>query len=70
MRPDGRLLVTGRSDGTINLWDTATAKALGQAAQEHRHQGTINCLAFRSDGLQFASAAADGFVRLWSINQE
>lgn len=65
LSPDGRRLAYGTEDGNIGLWDTLTAKLLGQTPPLTRHQGAIRDLHFRADGGQLASASDDGFVKLW-----
>lgn len=60
--PDGRLLATGSSDGTVRLRrlsDRRTVATLGVP-------GRVRSVAFSPDGRTLAATASDGPVRLWS----
>jgi WD40 repeat protein/tRNA A-37 threonylcarbamoyl transferase component Bud32 len=65
LSPDGRRLIT--ADGTgeeteIKAWDLATDQ---QVFACRGHKDGILDLAFRPDGQVFASASADGTIKLW-----
>jgi WD40 repeat protein/energy-coupling factor transporter ATP-binding protein EcfA2 len=68
----GRLLAAGSTDGTIELWDTASFtqtrplavladKSTGPTAHD------VFAVAFSADDRLLAAASADGTVRLWNI---
>ncbi len=59
----GAWWASGGADGRVILWDKTTLepRALGQ------HDREVNALAFSPDGSQLASAAADGTVWIWSL---
>ena len=57
------LLAVGRSDGTIELWDTSTPKLLHTLKG---HTDIVFMLAFSPNGNILASGSADGTVRLWN----
>lgn len=62
--PDGQLIVTGNSNGVINLWRASDGHPL-QTLSGHR--GAIKSLVFSADGRFLASGASDGSVRLWGV---
>ena len=60
--PDGSGLVTGSGDGTLRLWNVASASCrlvlLG-------HDGQVRSVVMSPDGMTVASGSDDGTVRLW-----
>ena len=62
----GTRLVTGSSDGSVQLWDVATDRAQPVGDSIVGHQDKVTTVAFSADGgRDFFSGAADGIVRTW-----
>jgi len=61
---DGRALVVGAWDGSIDVWDLATRARLSTL---EGHSQRVNSLTLGADGSLFASASNDGTVRLWDV---
>jgi WD40 repeat protein/serine/threonine protein kinase len=55
--PDGTLAATGCSDGSVRLWDMATARLVGSLPP---HPGAVRLVAFRGDGRAVLSVGGDG----------
>lgn len=63
--PDGKILASGRLDGTVRLSDVATRRQLGSPLTGPT--GTVNSVAFSPDGKTLAAGSSDGTVRLWDV---
>ena len=60
--PDGKYLVTGRADGTVQVWDAQS----GELFNTLTHGDMVRAAAFSKDGKQLASLSGDGVVKLWA----
>jgi predicted NACHT family NTPase len=54
--------VSGSSDKTVRLWDTATGASLQTL---EGHSDSVMSVAFSPDGTQVVSGSGDQIVRLW-----
>ncbi|KAH9033781.1 WD40 repeat-like protein [Lactarius pseudohatsudake] len=61
--PDGRRIVTGSMNSTIQIWDSHLGIPLTRPLEGH--MGTVTSVAFSPDGTHFISGSEDGTVRLW-----
>ena len=61
--PDGRWLAAGDRDGSIRLWEVASA---GRTRQVWRgHAASVSGVSFHPGGHRLASAGMDGVVKIW-----
>ena len=65
MTSNGRYLVVGNINGTIDLWDAKTGKKLKTMAGRHRDR--IVSIAVSKDDKYLASGAWDKTVKIWDI---
>ncbi|KAM3082705.1 hypothetical protein ACMFMF_002359 [Clarireedia jacksonii] len=61
--PDGKQVVSGSSDRTVRLWDTATGQQILPVLEGHT--SSVYSVAFSPDGKQVVSGSLDRTVRLW-----
>jgi WD40 repeat protein len=60
--PDGDVLPTGASDGSLRLWNPRTGREFVSVSP---NLGEVTGVAFSPDGDRLATSSTDGTVRLW-----
>ena len=75
--PNGRTLIAGNGDGSIQIWRLNEAELLSDRHSQaiaslqdtlNVHVGEVTALAIAPDGESFASASADGTVKIWHLD--
>lgn len=61
---DGRLLVSGHTDHTVQMWDVATGQRIHTLV---KHRETPWALCFTPDGQTLATSGANGVVHVWEV---
>jgi WD40 repeat protein len=61
--PDGRLLVTGSSDGTVRVLEVPG----GAECFRLKHAKSVLKICFSADGRWLATASKDGITRVWEV---
>ena len=63
-RPDGRVLATAGSDGTIRIWDAANGELVRALIG---HDTSLKSVSWSPDGKFLASASSDKPIRVWEV---
>ena len=63
--PDGKRIVSGSSDWTVQVWDAATG---GNRLTYHVHTGPVNSVCWSPHGEFVASSSDDWTVRTWNAS--
>src|SRR5437868_4703297 len=63
--PDGRYIVSGGNDFTVQVWDAATGKRLMKYS---RYSDSVNTVAWSPDGKRIASASTDTTAQVWDAS--
>jgi WD40 repeat protein/serine/threonine protein kinase len=63
--PDG-YLVTGKQDGTVQIWDAQTRKKVHDLGTHGRE---IRAVVYSPDGKHLATASGDGQIKLWDATR-
>lgn len=62
--PDGKVVATSHNDRTVKLWESDTAKRLGQL---NGHPARVSCIAFDDESKRLVSGCFDGTVIVWKL---
>ena len=62
--PNGKYLVTGDSDGRVQIWNAFTGRELLTLLG---HSNSVRSVAWSRDGLTLASGSLDNTVKLWDV---
>ena len=65
--PNGKLLASAGSDGTVQLWNPATSQPIGAPLATGALNGVYG-VTFSADGTWLASAGSDGAIHLWNTS--
>lgn len=65
MSPDGKTVVSGSGDKTINLWNLGSGKLLHTF---EAHSNWVRCVAFSPQSELLASCSADKTIKLWQLS--
>ena len=68
--PDGKTLLIGDTNGTVQLWDAATGERIGKRIGEplpRSDSSNLFCVAFSPTGNSFLTGGAESTAQLWDV---
>jgi WD40 repeat protein len=63
--PDGRHIVSGSRDGTIQIWDAVTGQPVRKLRKAHEGTHGVHSVAFSPNGKRVVSGGDDNLVKIW-----
>ncbi|KAF7971790.1 hypothetical protein HWV62_19921 [Athelia sp. TMB] len=63
--PDGKNIVSGSRDQTVQMWNAETMEPAGAPIKVH--SGFVKSVAYSPDGTRIASASYDNTIRIWDV---
>ena len=66
--PDGKLLASADSGGTVRMWEPVTGHPVGAPLHADTGGELVRGVAFSPDGKLLASADGDGTIRMWEVS--
>ncbi|MCL2265325.1 MAG: hypothetical protein FWC22_04705, partial [Treponema sp.] len=63
--PDGRQIISGSSDNTVKLWETATGR---ETRIFSGHKEWVITVAMSPDGRQILSGSRDTSINQWNVS--
>ncbi|KIK71627.1 hypothetical protein GYMLUDRAFT_119968, partial [Collybiopsis luxurians FD-317 M1] len=66
--PDGKRIVSGSRDNSVQIWDGETGEPLGQPLKGHTDD--VNSVAFSPDGKRIVSGSFDMLVQIWDAETQ
>jgi WD40 repeat protein len=63
---DQTMVVSGRADGTLRLWNVKEGGAVGDPWEGH--SASVRCLDWSPNAREIASGSEDGTIRRWNPN--
>jgi len=62
--PDGRHIISGSLDNTIQIWNAETSSVVGRPLEGHT--GSVWSVAYSPDGWYIISGSSDKTIQLWN----
>jgi WD40 repeat protein len=63
--PDGKWIATGDQDGTVSLWEVASAGRVRRTLSGHT--ASVSGVNFHPDGSRLVSCSFDGQIKVWEL---
>jgi WD40 repeat protein len=70
LTPDGTILVSGREDGTVHLWDVSKPSNTTLVHTVYGYRMSLNALAWSPCGRRLATGNVHGDIVVWEVSAE